>query len=188
MPFLRISGQGASGSDVDSEIETWFDLTQTGFEPVFRYTVQGSENRMGVGVSRRIRATAWSDFDTNAETIRLNLEVRYSSSYDTDLGFAEYEATYQRRANQSKFSLQKVTQSAPNEPAISSKDFEDLANIDFGDPPVPSNERLLAYTLPRLKQIASSKDEQDRGWLRSVLGFCKDTPERRTLLELLAKP
>jgi hypothetical protein len=186
-PFLRVSGQGASGSNIDSEIETWFDLTQSGFEPIFRFTVQGWENRMGAGVSRRVRATASEGSDIPAETIHLDLEVRYASSYDASLGFAKYRAIYQRAANQKKFSLRKVTASLPNGPAISGKDFEDLANVDFRDEPTPSNERLLVYALPGLKQIASGANAEDRGWLRSLLGFCKDTPEKHTLLELLAK-
>ena len=33
------------GSDVDSEEETWFDLTQPGFEPVFSFPVRGHQRR-----------------------------------------------------------------------------------------------------------------------------------------------
>lgn len=178
-PFLRISGQGANGSDIDSEMETWFDLTLSDFAPVFQFTVQGSENRMGIGVSRKVRAYA---FDGGEGAIGLGLEGRYSSAFGTNLGFAKYRGTYQRAANQEKFLLRSVT------PAISNKDFEALANIDFREDPLPSNEQLIVYTLPRLKQIASGTNEQDRGWLRSVLGFCKDTPEKRILLQLLRSP
>jgi hypothetical protein len=47
-PFLRVSCQGASGSNWDSEYEQWLDLTQPDFEPVFGFTVQGSEGHMGL--------------------------------------------------------------------------------------------------------------------------------------------
>jgi hypothetical protein len=188
-PFLRISSQGANGSDIDSEIETWFDLTLSDFEPVFGFTVQGTEHRMGIGVSREVRATATYGGEIPAETIHLDLEIRYLLGYGADLGFARYRATYQRAANEKKFSLRDVHPLLSDAPSISNKDFQDLANIDGATiNESPSNERLLVYALPRLKQIASGADAETREWLRSVLSFCKDTPEKRMLLELLAKP
>jgi hypothetical protein len=188
-PFLRISSQGANGSGIDSEIETWFDLTLPDFEPVFGFTVQGAEHRMGIGVSREVRATAAYSGDIPSETINLDLEVRYLLGYTIDLGFARYRATYQRPASERKFSLREVHPLLSGAPAISSKGFEDLANIDGATiNERPSNEQLLIYALPRLEEIASGADAENREWLRSVLSFCKDTPEKRTLLELLAKP
>lgn len=188
-PFLRISSQGANGSDIDSETETWSDLTQSDFKPVFGFTVQGTEHRMGIGVSREIRATATYGGDIPSETINLDLEVRYLLGYHADLGFARYRATYQRAASQKKFSLREVHPLLSDAPAISNKDFQDLADIDGATiNERPSNEKLLVYALPRLKQIASGTDAENREWLRSVFSFCKDTPEKRTLLDLLAKP
>jgi len=168
--FLRVFGQGANGSNWDSEIETWFDLSLPDFEPVFGFTVQGIDNRMGLGISREVRA---------------NVAYRYSSGYGTGLGSAQYKATYERPANKKKFSLREAHPSLKGSPPISNKAFEDLADIDV-DGGV-TNEQLLIYTLPRLKEIASGSDAEDQGWLRSVLSFCKDTPEKRTLQALLER-
>jgi len=179
--FLRTSRQGASGSDLDSEVETWFDLSQTDFEPVFEFTVQGVDSRLGSGISREVHANV-TESGYPTEAIGLDVEVRYFGG-GADLGFAQYTATYERQPNQKKFSLQKVAPSLGDLAAISNEDFEDLANIGGG----PSNEQLLVHTLPRLKEIASGSDAREQEWLRSVLSFCKDTPEKRTLQALLAR-
>jgi hypothetical protein len=63
----------------------------------------------------------------------------------------------------------------------SNGDFEELANISGG----PSNERLLVYALPRLKEIATGSDAENKEWLRSVVARCNETPEKRTLQALL---
>jgi hypothetical protein len=182
--FLRVSSQGANGSNWNSEVEAWFNLSQPDFKPVFAFTVQGSEDRMGLGISREVHADVLG-WGANPDTIELDVEVRYSSGYDIDLGFARYKATYERPAKQSKFSLREVHPFRSDSPAISNKAFEDLAdiNVDGG----VSNEQLLVYTLPRLKQIASGSNADALGWLRSVLSVCKDTPEKRTLQALLAR-
>jgi hypothetical protein len=178
--FLRVSIQGANGSNWDSEIETWFDLSLPDFTPVFAFTVQGSDNRMGLGISREIHASV---LGSDPDTVDLDVEVRYSSRYDLDLGFASYRATYQRPAKQAKFSLRAVHPLRGAAPAISNKAFEDLADVDV-DGGV-TNEQLLRYTLPRLRAIASGSNAEAKEWLRSVLSRCKDTPEKRTLQALL---
>ncbi len=182
--FLRVSSQGASGSNVDSEIETWFDLSQQDFEPVFEFTVLGSDLRMAVGISREVHASVFAWRYTTADAVDLDVEVRYSADNGLDLGIKRYRATYERAANQKKFSLREVHPFPNDPPAISNKAFEDLAEIDVEGG--VSNEQLLVYTLPRLKQIASGSNADALGWLRSVLSFCKDTPEKRTLQGLLA--
>jgi len=188
--FLRTSRQGASGSDMDSEIETWFDLSRPDFESAFEFTVQGVDSRLGSGVTREVRASVsgsrpagrnyLTGTDDPDETIDLDVEVRYSGS-GVDLGFGEYWATYARAPNQKKFSLREVRPSRRDVPAISKSDFDDLANINGG----PSNEQLLVYALPRLKNLASGSDADNKEWLRSILSRCKDTPEKRTLQALL---
>jgi hypothetical protein len=180
--FLRVSSQGASGSDVDSEVESWFDLSLLDFEPVFEFTVQGSEIRYGVGVSRWVHANA----TLAGESIEVDLEVQYSEALYVDLGHARYKAIYARQPNQKKFSLREVHPFFSDAPEISNKDFENLANIDGAAiDENPSNEKLLVYTLPRLKEIASGTEAENKEWLRSVLSFCKDTPEKRALQALL---
>lgn len=77
-PFLQFSEQGVSGSDISSELEWWIDLTRPEFEPVFGFTPQGRQNRMGFGVSRIIRATATPKVQGTTETIEVNLELEYA--------------------------------------------------------------------------------------------------------------
>jgi hypothetical protein len=67
---------------------------------------------------------------------------------------------------------------------MSKTDFEQAANITDD---APSPEKLLIYALDGLKRVASGKDAEAKAWLRGVLSRCEDTPEKRTLLELLAK-
>jgi len=62
-------------------------------------------------------------------------------------------------------------------------DFEELAD-PFSE---LSNEKLLTYALPGLRKIATGADADAKGWLRSILNEAMDTPEKRTLLGLLAK-
>jgi hypothetical protein len=62
------------------------------------------------------------------------------------------------------------------------KEFEDLA--DFAG---LTDEQSLIYALPGLQKIATGADPKAKGWLRSVLAHTQDTPEKRSLLELLAK-
>ena len=50
-----------------------------------------------------------------------------------------------------------------------------------------ANEKLPIYAFPGLKKIAAGSDPGAKAWLKSVLSYAKDTPEKRTLLELLAK-
>ncbi len=67
---------------------------------------------------------------------------------------------------------------------LSNKAFEDLADVNMG----PTNEQLLVYALPGLKEVASGRNADAKNWLRFMLTNCKATPEKRMLMELLAKP
>ena len=78
-PFLRVSSQGVRGSDVDSEIEDWFDLTQPGFDPVFSFPVNGNQHRLGFGISRTIVGT----ISAEKNSIRVSLEVRLKAETTT---------------------------------------------------------------------------------------------------------
>lgn len=182
-PFLRVSQQGASASNWDSEVEQWLDLSRPEFVPVFAFTVQGNENRMGFGVSRRVHAYAVPGPDHSPETLSVHLEVWYTMHYDRPLGFAKYDAVYERTAKQTRFSLREANPSLGNGPELAKKEFEELANIDVDGG--PSNEQLLVYALPGLKEIASGSNGEEKGWLRSVLSYCKDTPAKRILQALL---
>ena len=184
--FLRISGQGASGSDWDSEVESWYDLSRQDFEPVFGFTVQGGENRF-TGVSRDVWASAAPGSGpistTGSETIDVDIAITFSVLHERNLGTARYLATYERMPKQKKFTVREVKPIAGTTIKLSNKDFELLANIDVDDG--PATERMFVYALPGLKAVASGSNQKDREWLKSVLAQCKDTPEKRELQKLL---
>jgi hypothetical protein len=145
--------------------------------------VKGSEGRMGFGVSRWVHAYATPGPEAATQTIDVELEARFTMFYERDLGFAKYKATYQRAPGQKRFSLREVRPFLDHGRAISNKDYEKLANIEVDDG--ISNELLLDLALPGLKRIATSSTVEEREWLRTILGFSKDTPAKRALQNLL---
>ncbi len=181
-PYLKIGGQqGISGTGADSEVEGWFDLTLPAFEPVFRVTVQGYRIRFDIGPSSKLTSYVSQEVIDGREEIQVSAQVQYSVMGGRDLGLVSYVGVYQRVRGQRKFSFKTGKWRGG---AMSKTDFEQVANItDDG----PSPEKLLIYALDGLKRVASGKDAQAKAWLRRVLSRCEDTPEKRTLLELLAK-
>jgi hypothetical protein len=180
-PFLQISTQGVSGSDMSSEVEWWLDLTRPEFKPVFAFTPQGGQNRMGFGVSRIIRATATPKVQGPKETIEVNLELEYAGL--GPLGKIRYIATYQRPPGKLDFTLRDVkTAGTPTTP-FSNKEYLELTDLLDG----PTNEQLLRNALPGLKKLAATGNADAKDWLRSIVENCKDTPEKRVLLDLLAR-
>ena len=178
-PFLRVSSQGDRGSDVDSEIEDWFDLTQPGFEPVFSFPVQGYQQRFGFGISRRIVGS----ISAKKNLINVVLDVHFEGSDNNgkyDLGTTVYSAVY-TQARGAKFSLQSVGAWLSGQTKISPAEFEALADLDQG----PSDEDLIRYNMSRLSEIASSRDSATKRWLKQLLTSVKDTPEVRELKSLL---
>jgi hypothetical protein len=174
-PFLRISSQGIRGSDVDSEVENWFDLSQPGFEPVFSFTVQGNQRRV-FGIGRRIFQTAVADKDT----LDVVLQVEYFGAAAT-LGDAEYNAVYVRGPGAKRFNFQAAFAGFGDKAKIPKAAFEELADLDEG----PSNEDLIGYTMPRLKEIAAGGDGEAKEWLKHFLDSVNATPEALELRALL---
>jgi len=178
-PMLRVSGQGASGSGVGSEVEHWLDLSRPDLKSVFGVTVAGHESRMGVGIGRHIQASALPEYTENV--IHVSLYVRFTlqvEDQEIDVGSADITATYART---SKGAFQWVSA----KPSISKNDFEKLANIDLNNE--ATNEQLLVYAMPRLKEIANGSDRKAQARLRVVLNYCKNTPEVLELKALLSK-
>jgi hypothetical protein len=182
-PFLKIGGvQGISGSGVDSEVEDWFDLTLPSFEPVFSATMRGHLQRYGIGPSSQLNTYVSPSVVNGREEIQVTAYVQYSVMEEQDLGFGDYTGIYERAPGQTKFSFKSAKGQGG---AMSQTDFELVSTItDDG----PSPEKLLVYALDGLKRVASGKDAETKDWLRDVLSRCKDTLEKRMLLELLAKP
>jgi hypothetical protein len=180
-PFLHISTQGVSGSDMSSEVEWWLDLTRPEFEPAFAFTPQGSQHRMGFGVSRVIRATATPKVQGPKETIEVNLELEYAGL--GPLGKTRYIATYQRTPGKSDFTLRNVKTADEAPTPISNQEYLELTDLLDG----PTNEQLLRNALPGLKRLATTGNADAKSWLRSILENCKDTPGKRVLLDLLTR-
>lgn len=181
-PFLEISSNHSQfGISVSQESEDWFDLTQPGLEPVFSFTTDGGQGRFSMGVGRDIHAQCSVSQAAGLERIDLILTVHFNGP-GLDLE-AMYLGIYDRSPGDRKFVLRHAYSGLDRRTMMSTDDFEELADPFSG----LSNEKLLAYALPGLQKIATGSDPAARDWLRSVLGYAKDTPEKRMLLELLAK-
>ena len=182
-PFLKISSNHSQiGFSVSQELEDWFDLTQPGLEPVFSFTADGGENRFSVGVGRDIHAQCSLSQASGLERIDLILNVNFNGpGLDLD---AMYLGIYDRRSDEKKFVLRNAYSGLDRRTMMSTKDFKELADPFSGLP----NEKLLAYALPGLRKIAMGSDPEARAWLQSILEHAKDTPEKRMLIDFLAKP
>lgn len=182
-PFLKISSDLSEiGGGFSQEVEEWFDLTRSDFDPVFSFTVDGGENRFSFGVSRAISAQAVISQASGRETIELTLEVHFDGP---SLAVpATYIGVYERLAGQKNFKLTSAYAGSDRQTVISAKEFEALGDPFEG----PSNEQLLVYALPGLRKIATGTDSKATQWLGSILEKAKDTPEKLALVELLAKP
>ena len=160
-------------------MEDWLDLSGSNFVPVFSCAVRGSENGLGAGISRDIEAAADAISPTE---IKLDLTVNLSDSVlGLDLGLFEFVGYY-GPAPGGVFALKRASSGYPSSP-ISERDFDAFARV--GGAPW---EQEIKYALPRLKEIAAGRNDEARQWLRRMLDRTGDTPEKRALLELLAKP
>ena len=180
-PLLKISSDLSQvGGGFSQEVEDWFDLTLPDFEPVFSFTADGSFGSFGASIGRQIRAQA-IPLEGGRESISLTLNVAFTG-FGRDLGFAMYTGIYERLATATKFTLQSAHLGFDSRESISTTDFEALGGTG------PANEQALVYALAGLQEIANGSDPDAKGWLRSVLDHAQDTPEKRQLLDLLAKP
>jgi hypothetical protein len=180
-PFLEITSEiSQTGAGWVQDIEDWFDLTQQDFEPIFSFDLYGSEDRFGTGVGRNFHASCTIHHVSGLETIDVILNVHFVGR---GLDFsATYLGVYDRPKTEKKFTARNAYVGLGLRTMMPTEDFEELDGIG------PSNEKLLVYALPGLQKIASGSDPYARQWLQSVLDHAKDTPEKRTLLGLLAKP
>jgi hypothetical protein len=188
-PFLRIASQGASGSDVGSEYEEWFDLTQPDFKPVFSFSPQGwgldyvTPEPPVIVINHRYKELASAIQGDPGETIRLHIEVSFTGRDDSrefDLGSAGYDGVYSRDQGQKMFTLRAAYTALNKTARIPNERFQALDGSFYF-----KNEEVLFYLLNRLKQIASGPDSAEKGFLRSFLTKCKDTPEKRALQALM---
>jgi hypothetical protein len=178
-PFLRVATQGPNFGPVPNNHEFWFDLTQQDFDPVFSFPTFADQEILPGTIMRQITGNA---LPSGPDSIDVVLTVEFSLS-GTELGSVRFTGRYERHPGERRFSLRSAHLLA-DASAIPVKDFTDLADVA----PRLTNERMLVYALPGLKALATGKDADARDELKAILEKCKDTPEKRTLLELLAKP
>jgi hypothetical protein len=181
-PFLKISSNHSQfGFGVTQEVEDWFDLTQPDFEPVFSFTTEGGASHIGflpIGWTIQAHPT----ISQTAGDINVALFVHFTAE-GLDVS-AQYNAVYDRPQGQKKFILRSAGTGLGFGAAMPTKDFEELAD-PFQLPPI---EKLLVYTLPGLRDIATGSNSDAKKWLQQILSSAEDTPEKRTLLDLLTKP
>ncbi|HEX4809563.1 MAG TPA: hypothetical protein VH325_11575 [Bryobacteraceae bacterium] len=182
-PFLAISSDHSQTGVATGQMrEEWFDLTQPGFEPVFSFTVDGSQSHFGFGVGRTVHATCNVNQTANTQIIELTLNIHFDGvGLDQQ---SAYLGVYERRADEKTFKLHSASAGLDRRQPIPVKDFADLA-----DPfSAIANEKLLVLAFSGLKKIATGSNSDAREWLSSVLRHTADTPEKRSLINLLTKP
>jgi hypothetical protein len=177
--FLAVSSDHSqNGFATQQVMEDWFDLSQPGFAPVFSITLDGSNGRFGFGLSREIHASCGFNRAPGVETIEVDLRVTYGE-YGTS-NDESYVGIYERRTNEAKFTIRRAYEGQDRKP-FPPADFVDLDDPFSGI----VNEKLLVYSLPSLREIASGTDDDAKSWLRLVLDHIKDTPEKRILLSVM---
>jgi hypothetical protein len=179
-PFLRISSQGVRGSGIDSEVEAWFDLTQTGFDPAFSFTVQGYVGWPNFGVGRKV--SGYIQAGTN--TINVMLQVKFSGADadgELDLGEASYSGVYSRLGPNQRFRVRDASAGRQPGSKISPADFEALADITSDI----SEEDIIRLDMTALTELASGKDISAKNRLAKLLSQLDDTPEVLKLKALL---
>jgi hypothetical protein len=180
-PFLKVSEKGTLGSDAYLASEEWFDLTFPSLKPVFTFPVEGDVNRFAFGIGRRITGVAIPG-RTGEISLALRIEFTFSGA---PVGVENFTATYERRPSDGQFEI-KSAQVVGTKSRIDSRLFEEFADVSSN----LSNEAMLVFALPGLKEIASSKDLSARDAalkkaLKQMLSSLDDTPEKRALLSLL---
>jgi len=175
-PFLVVS------IDVNSRYAEWFDLTVPGFEPVFGFTMEGYLSLFTFDISRKVFATVLLD---NRNQISVMLDVRFlgaDGNAEYDLGRTFANAKYNRTTETGKFQFRGTfTGFGEHGPSLSESAFNALTDFESG----PTNEEMVRYILPNLKEIARGKENGRRKWLRDFVMHAKSTPEIRELKALL---
>jgi hypothetical protein len=99
---------------------------------------------------------------------------------------ATYAGVYERAPGEKKFTIRRAYSNQVRRTETPAADFEGIGgvNIDLIEFP---NERLLFFAFHGLQKIASGSDKDGREWLQLVLEHTDDCPEKRSLLDLLAK-
>jgi hypothetical protein len=184
-PFLAVTGQAVNGTGVSSEIESWMDLRDTDFKPVFAYTIEGEYSALFDGyVSRKFHGSVIALKKAPAESITVSYRVDFTDDQNPDrifhLGTREDKVVFTRRGD--SFALDETAST------IGEAEFDKLYS-KFGD--AFSCDELVHYDFAALSGIAmapSALGDQLKGWLGRYLDdWCSNTPERASLEALIQR-
>jgi hypothetical protein len=182
-PFLVVSADGIHGSGVDEEVECWFDLIQPEFQPALCFPLEGYQRRFAFEISRKIRGSmlAGSKNDEISGSLDVSFLAWDERGEEHYLGAASIVAVYTRAPEAKKLTFQRANYGFGRGPRVSKAEFEALMNLYEG----PSNEDLMRYIMPRLREIASGRNDATKNWLKLFLSKAQNTPEVRELKALL---
>jgi hypothetical protein len=181
-PYLLLTREsqevGVGWRSVD---QIWFDLTAKTFEPVFYLAIEDADSGLMGRVALHSRTKVLSFESQPVERITVAYEVGFGypflSAADNGLGSRSAKAVYVRRG--AKFVFDAGLSDTPE------AEIDKLYNFYVDH--LPSNEDLLRYLLPRLKEVASGTNKEHIDWLKNFLTLCEDTPEKRQILARLSR-
>ena len=183
VPFLKISGQGYRGSDIDSEVEVWFDLSSANFKSIFSFSPQGASDFPAARLGRRYTGIASL---TGRDSIAVTYDVVfYGGHEDQVLGTLTFKVRYRRVGGAGEFQ--------PVETLLDGKtsgqawrELDSILTLDGDEKhPEPTPEDLVGYDFAGLKAVVQGQDFEAKTWLREFLAGVKGTPEVLELRRLL---
>jgi hypothetical protein len=182
-PFLAVTGQGVNGTGVSSEVESWMDLRDAAFTPVFSYSSEGQYAALVSGyVSRRFRGTVVALRKDPAESVTVSYHMDFADDQNPNqifhLGAREDSVVFTRSGG--TFALDATAST------VRKTEYDSLY-AKFGD--AFSCDQLVHYDFAALNDIAMAPeqtDEKRKAWLGKYLeDWCSDTPERTRLGALI---
>lgn len=96
--YLRIASQGARGSGVDEEVESWFDLSSDTFSPLLTVPVTAHHDPLQAAIGRRLYASA----SIHRNAIQVTYEMHFERN-GSEIAVITYEALYRQPVPGAKF-------------------------------------------------------------------------------------
>jgi hypothetical protein len=180
-PFLVVTGQGNAGTGVSSKVESWIDLTEKGFAPVFAFTSEGHYRPLPDGIGRSTGGIVASMTTNPTERITVAFHVEFEAVVSADerlrIGERRDRVVYTRTAS-GQFEPDEALSTATTEEL---EDFyEDFESDDFED------GELLKFNLKGFTAVATGGETRARSWLSGFLRQCPDSPESRRLKQIMS--
>jgi hypothetical protein len=170
--FFLVTGQGAAGSGISSEIEDWMDLSLPKFEPVLSVTTKADYFSWPGGVGLEIDAFTLFPEAELGETIKVYYTARFSFNGGQLSVSKSDRVTYVRSGE--KFVVDASRSTRPK---------ADIENLYGGD--IPDYSDYPRYLFTEFKKIATGPSDELKDWLKRFLKSCEDTRQKRELLALL---